>query len=80
MSASYKLHIRIPINYITNHEEGRENSEVDNRQMRREPVGKGKLTHIWNILYNLVYTMAEHYGDHWEEGEEEAGPVVDVNK
>ena len=46
MPASYILHIRIPINHITNHEEGRENSEVDNRQMRREPVGKGKLTHI----------------------------------
>ena len=62
----------------TYHEEGGENTEVDDRKMRVRPVGKGKFAHGRNILHEIVYAMTQNSGKHCEEGEEEGGPVGDV--
>ena len=48
--------------------------------MRGDPVGKGELAHVREILHEVPCTMTEDSGKHCEEGEEEGGPVGDVGK
>ena len=61
-------------------EEDREKSEVDDREMRGDPVGEGNFTHVREILHEVVCTMTENSGEYCEEGEEEGGPVGDVGE
>ena len=43
-------------------------------------MGKYELANIRNVLNNITDTMTKDHGEDSEEGEEEAGPVVDVDK
>ena len=48
-------------------EEDREKSEVDDREMRGDPVGEGNFTHVREILHEVVCTMTENGGEYCEE-------------
>ena len=61
-------------------EEDGENCEVDDREMRGEPVGEGDFTHVREILQEIVCTVTENSGEYCEKGEEEGGPVGDVGE
>ena len=69
--------------YIIRHaynEDDGENGVVDDGEMSGEPVGKGELAHVREILHEIVGTMTEDSSEHCEEGEEEGGPVGDVGE
>ena len=61
-------------------EEDGENGEVDDGEMRGDPVGKGELANAREILHEIVGTMTEDSSEHCEEGEEEGGPVGNVGE
>ena len=62
------------IEYAYNEADG-ENSEVDDREMGGNPVGKRTLAHVREILHEIPCSMTEDSGKHCEEGEEEGRPV-----
>ena len=62
----------------TYHEEGWKNTEVNNGEMRGDPVGEGELAHVRDMVDEIAYAMTDDGSKHGDERDENSGPVVDV--
>ena len=62
------------------HEKCWENTEVNDRKMRGEPMREGELAHGRDIVDDIPYAMTDDGSKHSDKREENSWPVVAVGK